>query len=210
MFFKKLRGDQFGFFELFERHADTTREAAQCLVTVCDDLSCAAQNMERVEELEHSCDSMTHMVVDLLHKSFITPLDRDEILGLISKLDDVMDLIDRACKTMRLYEVKVLPPKLKEMVGILSQAQGKVVEAVKLLRTFKNSEQLREVLKDIHSLENQGDSCHHAGISALFRENENNPLYVIKIKAIFETIEEAIDRCEDVADTVESIMLEHF
>ena len=210
MFLNKLRGDQYGFFELFERHAETTREAATNLVQVCNDLTNSAIAMEKVEELEHSCDSMVHMVVDLLHKSFITPLDRDEILGLISKLDDVMDLIDRACKTMRLYDVKVLPPKLKEMVGILARSQDKVCEAVKMLRSFKNTERLREVLKEIHSLENEGDSCNHAGISALFRENEHDPLYVIKIKAMFETVEEAIDCCEDIADVVESIVLEHF
>jgi len=210
MFLKKLRGDQYGFFDLFERHAETTREAAANLVKVCNDLTNAAIPIAKVEELEHSCDSMVHMVVDLLHKSFITPLDRDEILELISKLDDVMDLIDHACKTMQLYVVKVLPPKLKEMVDILAKAQERVCEAVKMLRTFKNTDQLRAILKEIHSFENEGDSCNHAGISALFRENESNPLYVIKIKAIFETVEEAIDKCEDIADAVESIVLEHF
>jgi len=207
--FGGLRG-QYGFYDLFNRHAATTMEAAKCLSAICDEFPNIQSKVSRVEELEHECDSITHMTVELLHRTFITPLDRDEILDLISKMDDVMDAIDRAAKTMLFFDVQSLPDKLKELVRVLNRAQEKVMVAVDSISGFKNSEQLRQILKDIHSLENEGDQTHHAGIIALFRKNVDKPLEVIKLKEIYETTEEAIDACEDIADIIENIMLEHF
>jgi len=210
---RKLFGglsSQYGFYELFNRHATTTMEAAKCLLEICDEFPDIKGKVSRVEELEHECDSITHMTVDLLHRTFITPLDRDEILGLISKMDDVMDSIDRASKTMLFFELTSVPDKLKEMIRILNRAQEQIIEAVKLIPGFKYGDKLREIHKEIHRLENEGDNFHHAGIIELFRDNVDKPLLVIKYKEIYETIEEAIDACEDIADIIENIVLEHF
>ena len=201
---------QYGFYDLFNRHAATTMEAARSLLSMCDEFPNIASKVMRVEELEHTCDSITHMTVDLLHHTFITPLDRDEILDLISKMDDVMDSIDRAAKTLLFFDVQAMPPKLKELIMVLVRSQEQVIAAVGMIPGFKNSDKLRQVLKDIHSLENEGDQTQHSGIIALFRENKDKPLEVIKLKAIYETVEEAIDACEDIADLIENIMVEHF
>ena len=201
---------RYGFYELFNRHAATTMEAAKCLQAICEEFPNIETKVRRVEELEHESDSLVHMTADLLHRTFITPLDRDEILDLISKMDDVMDSIDRAAKTMLFFDVQAVPQKLKELVMSLNRTWEKVIAAVGLISEFKNSENLRQILKDIHSLENEGDQIQHAGIIALFRENKDTPLEVIKLKAIYETVEEAIDACEDIADIIENIVLEHF
>jgi len=201
---------QFEFYELFNRHAATTLEGAKYLLDICNSFPNISLKVSRVEELEHECDSITHMTVDLLHRTFITPLDRDEILGLISKMDDVMDSIDRAAKTMLFFDLKSIPDKLKEMIGVLNRALEQVVVAVQLIPGFKHGEKLRELHKQIHSLENEGDQVHHAGIIELFRENQDKPLLVIKLKEIYETVEQAIDDCEDIADIIENIVLEHF
>ena len=207
---QKLLGNRYGFFELFNRHAAATLDGVRCLLKICEVFPEIAGQVERVEELEHECDSITHMTVDLLHRSFITPLDRDEILKLISKMDDVMDSIDRAAKTMLFFELKSLPGKLKELIRVLNRAQEQVITAVKMIPGFKYGDQLREIIKEIHRLENEGDGLHAAGIIELFRESANDPLLVIKLKEIYETVEEAVDDCEDIADIVENILLEHF
>jgi uncharacterized protein len=207
---QKLLGTQYGYFDLFNRHAAATMDGARCLLAICEEFPEIAGRVRRVEELEHECDSITHMTVDLLHHSFITPLDRDEIMKLISKMDDVMDSIDRAAKTMLFFELKAMPSKLKELIRVLNRSQEQVITAVGMIPGFKSGDQLREIVKEIHRLENEGDGMHHAGIIELFHENANDPLLVIKLKEIYETVEEAIDECEDIADIIENILLEHF
>jgi len=210
---RKLLGGmagQYAFYDLFNRHAATTAEGARCLLAICDDFPNISTKVARVEELEHECDSITHMTVDMLHRTFITPLDRDEVANLISKMDDVMDSIDRAAKTMLFFELKFIPEHLQEMIRVLNRALEKVMVALQLIPGFKHTEKLREIHKEIHSLENEGDQIHHAGIIKLFRENEDRPLLVIKLKEIYETVEQAIDDCEDIADIIENIVLEHF
>lgn len=207
---RKLAPREYGFFELFNRHANTTLEGTRLLVTLVENWPDGAKEMSRIEELEHECDSITHMTVDLLHRTFITPLDRDEIHNLISKLDDIMDTVEVASRRMRLFEIQSCPDKLKELVRVLNQSTEKVVLAVKMLHNLKHTDELREVFKEINRLENVGDSLFHSALQDLFKNNANDPLTVIKLKEIFESIEWAIDRCEDVADTVEGIVLEHF
>jgi len=206
----KLARKEYGFFDLFNRIAASTLDGSRCLVAVAEEWPEASGRVRRIEELEHECDSIAHMTVDLLHRTFITPLDRDEILNLISKMDDVMDSIERAAKRMLLFELKVLPKKLRDMIRVLNRAQEQVVVAVKMIYGFKHGDDLREVFKEIHRLENEGDGLHHAGLTEMFRQNADDPLTVIKLKEIYETIEQAIDQCEDIANIVERIVLEHF
>ncbi|MEW6444144.1 MAG: DUF47 family protein [bacterium] len=208
--FEKLIGTQYGFFDLLNRHAATTLDGARSFAGVAQEWPQIAGRVRRIEELEHECDSIAHMTIDLLHRTFITPLDRDEILGIISKMDDVMDSIERAAKRLVLFEVRSMPEKLKGMSQVLLRAQEQVVAAVKLLRKPKSVTELREIIKEIHRLENEGDGLNHAGLSELFRENANDPLNVIKLKEIYESVEQAIDQCEDIANIVERIVLEHF
>ncbi len=208
--FQKMLRTQYGFFDLFNRHAATTLDGARSLWSVAEEWPHIAGLVRRIDELEHECDSITSMTVDLLHHTFITPLDRDQILKLISKMDDVMDSIESAARCMHLYEVRHLPDKMKEMIRVLCRAMEQVNAAVPMLRAFKHQDKMREMFKEIHRLENEGDGLFYAGISELFRENADDPLTVIKLKQIYEFIETAVDQCEDIANILESILLEHF
>ena len=210
MLWGRLTHRHYGLFDLLNRHAAATLDAARSLVAIAEEWPKAAGRVRRVEELEHECDSITSMTVDLLHRTFITPLDRDEILKLISKMDDTMDSIESAAKCLVLFEIRALPEHLKAMIRVLHRALENVESVVQSLRGFKHGEKLRELAREIHRLENEGDGLFYAGISELFRENANDPLTVIKLKNIYEPIEAAIDECEDIANIVESILLEHF
>ena len=210
MVWEKLTHRHYGLFDLLNRHAAATLDAAQNLVTIAKEWPEAAGRIRRVEELEHECDSIAHMTIDLLHRTFITPLDRDETVRLIVKMDDVIDSIERAAKRMLLFEIGPLPWKLQEMIRVVNRAQEQVAAVVGMIRGFKHTEKLREIIREIHRLENEGDGLHHAGLSELFRDYAGDPLTVIKLKEIYETIEQAIDQCEDIANIVERIVLEHF
>lgn len=201
---------EYGFFDLFNRHARATLDAIHALVQMVEQWPAEVESRcRRIKEMEHDCDSITHMAVDLLHRTFITPLDRDEILRLVSKMDDVTDCIETAANRMRLFKIATVPKRLVEMTRVACRAQEQVIVALEKMRGFKHADELREIVKEIHRLENDGDELVHAGLAALFDDFANDPLSVIKLKEIYEIVERAIDECEDVANIVEGIALEH-
>ncbi len=205
----KLFGKDYGFFELFNRHAATTVEATEEFISYLKNHPENAKYRERIETLEHDGDNITHMTVDLLHQTFITPLDRDEIIKLISRLDDVLDTIHVATKRTHMFEVKVIPKRLIDMAAVLQNSMGKVKIMVEMVNGFKEIEKTRELAKQIHQYENEGDQIFNAGITELFKESASDPLNIIKLKEVYEAVEMAIDRCEDVANIIEGLYLEH-
>ncbi|MBI5490960.1 MAG: DUF47 domain-containing protein [Deltaproteobacteria bacterium] len=200
---------QFGFFDLFDKHATLVLEGTKVLADVAETWPEKQETAHRVEEIEHECDSVAHMTIDLLHQSFITPLDRDEILRLVSRLDDVIDLTDSAERRMGLYELGPLPEELKRMTRVLHEAMERVLELVRLLNGLKKVDRMRELFQEINRLENEGDTLMHAALAHIFKAHANEPLTVIKLKEVYETVEMALDRCEDVANVIEGIVLEH-
>ncbi|RJO64784.1 MAG: DUF47 domain-containing protein [Myxococcales bacterium] len=205
--FNRLLPKNLGFFDLFERHAQHACEAAQAMQEALKALPNKAQ-IQCVQECEHQCDDVAHMTIELMRKTFITPFDREEIRHLISKMDDVADYVDAAATRLDLFEVKEAPKELKEICDVLVRAQKEVLKTMKLLRNMKNTQELQDVLKNINSLENEGDRLHRAGLVALF-QGDVDPLTVIKLKDIYSMLEEAVDSCEDVAHVVEGIIIEH-
>jgi uncharacterized protein len=206
--FNRFLGKQLGFYDLFEKHASTALVASRVMLEAAKDLSNCKEKVYRIEELEHECDSIAHMTIDLLHRTFITPLDRDEILGLVSKMDDVIDHIEAAAHRLLLFEIKEVPAKMIQLCEVLIKTEEEVEGVVKLLRKIKVEDVLKHCL-EINSLENEGDRLNRDGIAELFHTYTNDPLMVIKLKEIYEILEMAIDRCEDVANIAESIVLEH-
>ena len=206
---RRLLPKQYDFFELFNRHAKLGREAVCLMDEAMRNLDNNADKIRRIEDLEHNCDSITHQTVDLLRKTFITPIDHDEILRLISRMDDFVDYVDAAAHRLELFEIKMIPPELIQLCEVLIQTHAKVTDLVALLPRMKNTEQFRVYCMEINSLENEGDRLHRMGIAALFHKFHNDPLMVIKLKEIYEILENAIDTCEDVSNIVESIVLEH-
>ncbi len=207
--FSRMSPQTYGFFELFTRHAKCARSATVRMLEVFRTFPGGKESLRELSSIEHECDSIAHMTIDMLHRTFITPLDRDEILDLIKSMDDIADAVEDAAQRIVLFEVEFIPQKLVELLQVLARAQEQVIKATELLEKKANTAELQGVMKEIHRLENEGDQLFHAALAELFREHRNEPLTVIKLKEIFEAIEFAIDRCEDVSNVIEGIAIEH-
>ena len=206
--FDRFISKQYGFYDLFDRHATKSLEAANLILEAVQNLSNSEEKVQQIEEIEHACDSIAHMTIDLLHRTFITPLDRDEILVLISRMDDVVDNIEAAAHRLVLFEIKEVPEKMIQLCQVLIQTLEQVAAMVKILRKIK-VEDVQQHCMEINRLENEGDRLNRDGIASLFHVYKDDPLMVMKLKEIYEIIEDAIDHCEDVANIAESIVLEH-
>jgi len=196
------------FFSLFEHHAALTVEGAvefRRLVAGTDDVRAVAA---RIKDIESEADVITHSCVARLHTTFLTPFDRDDIHRLISRMDDVMDLIESASERIALYEVTTMTYPVVALAEVLLKATRAVVTAVAGLRDLKHPQAILDACIEVNRLENEGDEILRNAVAALFRE-ARDPLLVMKWKEIYEALESATDRCEDVANTIEGVVLEH-
>jgi uncharacterized protein Yka (UPF0111/DUF47 family) len=196
------------FFDLFEQHAARTREAAALLAGMIRDGVPAEKQAERVKHVEHMGDEITHAVIERLHQTFITPMDRDEIHNLISRMDDVLDLIYATSERLWLYRITTMEPEAKEFAGVLESAVEQMGGAVRGLRNLKDRAQLLAHCTEVNRLENEGDRLLRGAVARLFHEGAD-PIHVIKWKEIYDNLENAIDRCEDVANVIEGVALEY-
>ena len=160
---------------------------------------------QRIKGLEHACDELTHTISTKLNKSFITPFDREDIYMMSSALDDIVDLIDDAARAIIDFDVHEIKPYAREFAGVIEKMGEQLREIVSILRKPKN---VTQRLVEIHRLENEGDDIYHAAIRELFHE-EHDPLTVLKWKEIYEKLEAAVDRCENVANIIESVIIKH-
>jgi len=206
--FGKLLPRETSFFDFFEKHAALTVEGAkefQALVTTEVNITAKAK---RIKEIEHETDVITHHCVEALHKTFITPIERGDIHSLITKMDDIMDYVEAASERIALYEIKSMTPEVKELADVLVRASVEVQTALSGLRDMKNATAVMQKCIDINRLENEADGILRLAVARLFKE-EKDPITVIKWKEIYELLETATDRCEDVANIIEGVILEH-
>jgi uncharacterized protein len=199
---------EYGFFDEFNKHAATCVEGSGLLIEMLEHFGDAPAKVQRLKDAEHRADNITHVTLEMLHKTFITPFDRDQIHELISLMDDVMDFIDGAARRMILYGVKASTPDLMELAKVLQKATLELQEAVKGLRNMKNAKKIMEHCITINQLENDGDAIRDAAVAKLFKE-DRDPLSVLIWREIYENVETAIDRCEDVANVIEGVVLEN-
>ena len=195
------------FFEFFEQHCAHTAEACRKLIAMTEAGADVPSLVARIRQLEHDSDAVTHLCIRELQKTFITPFDRLHIHKLIRRLDDVADCIEEASSVINLHEIREMRPEIRSLGEILYNAIIAVSQGVTLLRDLKNEEEIKKICITIHRLENEGDQALRAAIKRLFSENAG-PLDVIKWKEIFEHLERAVDRCEDVADIIQGVILE--
>jgi uncharacterized protein Yka (UPF0111/DUF47 family) len=196
------------FFELFERHAGKTLEAARLLQAMLNNPVDLSDQARRIKEVEHEGDVITHRAVEILHRTFVTPIDRGDIHRLISRLDDVLDLIDASAERIWLYGIDSVDRDACDLAGTLVSAVSEVSRAMVGLRDLKNRDALLQVCMEINRYENEGDTLLRRAVARLFQDSKE-PLMVIKWKDIYEFLEDAIDRCEDVANVVEGVALEY-
>ena len=209
MAFGRLLPKELGFFDFFEQHADRCSEGARLLTAMMADLGNSAELAKQIKDVEHEGDEITHRTVEALHKTFITPIDRDQIHLLITKMDDTLDFIDAAAQRLVLYEITESTPEAVEICTALEKACGLVREAVTDLRALKNPTRLFKLCVEINQLENEGDAALRRGMVRLFKEKKDDPVSIIKWKEIYQYLETATDCCEDVANVIEGVVLEY-
>lgn len=204
----KLLPNKHQFFDLFDSHTVRALDAGRAMHEALVGLPDSEEAIKRVETAEHDCDQITHDTIDLLRASFITPFDRNEIQRLITRLDDIVDYVEAAAHRLQLFKIREVPDDVVNLSKVLVKTQEQVVVMVKLLRTMKKNGTLHDHVKEINRLENESDLLHRHGIATLF-ENGGDPLMVLKLKDLYELLETAVDCCEDVAEVVEGIIIEH-
>jgi len=206
--FGRLLPRETSFFDFFERHATMTVEGCKEFLSLATTGANIVAKAKRIKEIEHETDVITHHCVEALHKTFITPLDRYDIHRLITRMDDIMDYVEAASERVTLYEIKEMSPDAKALADVLVRATEEIVEALRGLRDMRNAPQVLKKCIDINRLENEADALLRSAVARLFRE-EKDPITIIKWKEIYENLENATDRCEDVANIIEGVVLEH-
>jgi len=195
------------FFTYFERHGEMTIDACSEFLTLVTNPAEPVARAARIKEIEHQADDLTHKCIEELNKTFITPIDRVDIHLLIKRLDDIVDSVDAATSRLVLYELTTMRPEAVQLAEILVKAANEIAVALKGLRNLKEVKAITDRLIHVHHLENEGDAVLRTALSRLFKE-EKDAVLIIKWKEIFERLEKATDRCEEVANLIEKIMIE--
>jgi predicted phosphate transport protein (TIGR00153 family) len=199
------------FFEYFNQHADRIAEASRELTLLLSEYSnepARAGRVERINDLEHEADRITHDTAALLQTIFVTPMDRDDIHRLISRMDDVLDLMQDAAESLSLYDVHEVTAYAVELALLLQNGCERLQAAVALLSSMKNAAEILRLCREIDTMESRADRVMRTAISTLFR-SESDIRQLIKLKAIYELLETATDRCQDVADVIEGVVLQN-
>ncbi len=196
------------FFELFNAHAERIAEGSRELAAMIGSFSELDAHAQRIDAAERAADKITHETITLLHKTFITPFDRDQIHQLITSMDDILDLIQDVAESIALYDLRTVTPEAKQLAEICQVCCDRVKTTVGLLVDVKNSEGILKYCQEIDRLESDADRVMRSALSKLFRE-ESDLKQLMKLRAVYDLLETITDRCEDVANIVEGIVLEN-
>jgi predicted phosphate transport protein (TIGR00153 family) len=214
MLFGKLLPREGNFFELFNEHGNKIAEGSRAFILMVQNYADPALREKyaaEVDSAERQADKVTAEVSRLLHKTFITPIDREQIHGLINAMDDILDLLQDASETMSLYDVKAMTEEVLRLADLSVKCCERVQHAVSLLPRLSDHEVAEAAIKtceEIDRLESDADRVMRAAMSKLFRE-QPDVRELIKLKAVYEQLESISDRCEDVANLIEGVVLEH-
>ncbi|HEX8852767.1 MAG TPA: DUF47 family protein [Pyrinomonadaceae bacterium] len=194
------------YFSLFKQMTSYIFDASRALVEMLEDSNGDyARHASGIKSIEHACDDLTHTVSVRLNKSFITPFDREDIYMLSGALDDVVDLINDTSRAMVMYDVHESTPHARQFADVI---QGMAVQLHEIVSVLERPTGIEPRLIEIHRLENEGDDIYHAAIGELFRSGAD-AMTVIKWKEIYEKLEAAVDRCESVANIIESVIIKN-
>ncbi|MGV0998893.1 MAG: DUF47 domain-containing protein [Fluviibacter sp.] len=210
--FGKLMPKEGKYFDHFNAHAALIVQGGKLLIALIDALATGSGQEHRLAEeidaVERAADKITHDTLAQLHKSFITPFDRDEIHQLISGMDDILDIIQDVAESVSLYDIQMVPQAAVSLAEVTAQCCDHIAATVNLLDSMQNGPQILAGCHAIDQLESDADRMLRELMSKVFRE-EPDVRQVIKLKEIYELLESVSDRCKDVAGTVEAIVLEN-
>jgi len=200
------------FFKLFDAHADEIVIGAKALVALMQavgkDEALVVRTTADIDEAETRADTLTHEVMALMHSTFITPLDRDEIHQLISRMDDVLDTVQDVAETLSLYDIVEVTDEARKLADLSLSCAERVRDAVRLLSNMDNGQLILTTCREIDKLESDADRVLRSALSRLFRE-EQDVRQVLKLKSVYELLESITDCCEDVAKIIEGVVLEN-
>ncbi|MDD5338058.1 MAG: DUF47 domain-containing protein [Dehalococcoidales bacterium] len=196
------------FFDLFDESAQNIIKAARLLKEMIDTWQFIDSRVAEITELEHDGDSITHQIISLLHRTFVTPFDREDIAMLAHTMDDVLDYIHSTADAMFIYKIAKPTQRAKELAGVIVQGAIEVEKAVSGLRHKNEFKNMLERCVEINRLENAADRIYRAAIGELF-DSKADMAEIIKWREIYEHMETATDRCEDVADVIEGVALKN-
>jgi hypothetical protein len=195
------------FFDLFEQQAGIVKEAAEKLVILTEDFTNVKEKRQGIEQLEHQGDQVTHDIYEQLNRTFITPLDPEEISRLASTLDEVLDYIDGATEKMFFYGIETTDVHMIELAKLIHMQTAELESAIKGIRSIKNPKYIEERCIEVNRLENLADDVLAHAVTDLFRTQ--HAITIIKLKDIYEHLETATDYCEDVANVLSDIAIRH-
>ena len=204
----KLMPREGRFFDLFNAHAAQIVLGSEALGQLMANPSAPDDYARRIDSAERDADKITHDTISLLHRTFITPIDRDQIHQLITRMDDILDLMQDVAESVVLYDIRRVTPEAQQLAQICEMSCERVRAAVGLLSNLRAPEAIMKVCQEIDRLEADADRVMRSAMSRLFRE-ESDVKQLIKLRSIYEQLELVTDRCEDVANIVEGIVLEH-
>ena len=196
------------FFDLYEESAKNIVQASQALKEMIESWQFIDSRGAEITELEHRGDTITHQIISLLHRTFVTPFDREDIALLAHTMDDVIDFIHAAADALFIYKIKEPTQRAKELAEIILQGANEMEKAVSGLRKRSQLKMVQERCVEINRLENMADRVYRAGMAELF-DNTENIAEIIKWREIYSHMESATDRCEDVANVLEGVALKH-
>ena len=196
------------FYELYQQSAENMVQTAQAMCDMVDSWDNIEDRVAQIDEYEHKGDTTTHRIVELLHRTFVTPFDREDMALLAHSLDDVVDLIHAAAVAILIYKIEAPKEGAKALADIIVSAAKEVEVTMHQLRNHPNLKQVLEHCIEINRLENAADGVFRTAMAELF-ENCSNPADIIKWREILEHMESATDRCEDVANVLEGVALKH-
>lgn len=193
------------YFDLFDKMAERMNQAAAVLIQLFEDMLNAERYADELKEIEHHADEVAHDVLKRLNKSFVTPIDREDIHALINAMDDVVDLTESVASLVIMYGVTESTPAMKQLSRVLSETSMATGRAVAKMHS---NDDMTDSIIEIHTLEAQGDGIYRAAVRELFAGNDA-ALNVMKCKEVYEKLEAAIDACEDASNVLENIRIKN-
>ena len=193
------------FFDLLEGVAENVVKGAEALVDMFQDFRNVAEKRRRVKDIEHAGDNLVHEIFEALNKTFITPIDREDIQSLASNLDNILDMIDAAANRAHLYEIDAPSDAMRQLAQVILDGARQLQAAVTMIRDMKQGDKVEEIAVEVHRLENVADDVMNSAVARLFHDGKD-PIHIIKFKEIIERLEEATDYCEDVANVLSDVV----
>ena len=196
------------FFDYLNLQAENIVKTADCFKTAVKKGSFDEETVKKIKNLEHEGDTLSHEIVDMLNRTFITPIDREDIYALANTLDDIVDMINSMANRIKLYKLDTNDEHMIQFADTIDQSAQALTNAVKHMHDTKRARRVLDYCIEVNRLENMGDQIREKAISHLF-ETEKDPIMVIKWKEIYEVAEGTLDTCEHVAKVIEAILVKH-